>query len=115
MTTKACRFCNNDMVAVPLVIGTRTLEVYFCYTCQSEYVDWGGIVSIHLYTQINNKTYRWSIEENGNVGRLWHVAEPGIPGERPNRKLKLVKYFKHFPNITPSNVERKLKFMLLFL
>lgn len=120
--TLQCKFCQKDAVYVPLVIkGGRgdskyhTFDVRYCYECAAEYVDWGGITSIHLYTTINSRMYRWSIEDGGTLARLWYIGEPGEPGVRANRKLKLVKSFKETPQITPENIERKLRFMLLFL
>jgi hypothetical protein len=121
--TLLCKFCPKETVYVPLSIkggvgdnSFHMFEVHYCYDCKAEYVDWAENTSIHLYTMINNRMYRWSIEGNGTTGRLWYVGEPGEPGIRPNRKLSLVKSFtKDFPPITPQNIERKLRFMLLFL
>jgi len=118
--TLSCRFCNKDTVYVPLKVAQRrTFEVHYCYDCQAEYVEYGKTegTAIHLYTTINDKMYRWSTieSENGTSGYIWYIGEPGEPGIKPNRKLKLLKHFEIPPTIVPSNVERKLRFMLLFL
>lgn len=97
-------------------LGPKQIEAYFCYDCNYEYALLGGVENHHLYTTINNRMYRWSVEEDGATARLWYVGEPGIPGVQPNRKMFHIKSFKeHFPQITPQNIERKLRFILLFL
>ncbi len=117
------------MVYVPLPIkfksrslgatsrGPKQFEVYYCYDCSYEYVLLGsGIENHHLYVTINNRMYRWSVEDEGKLARLWYIGEPGIPGVRANQKLSHIKSFKeYFPEITPQNIERKLRFILLFL
>ncbi len=127
MIKQPCKFCLKDMVYVPLPIkyksrslgatslGPKQIEAYFCYDCSYEYVRMGiDIENHHLYTVVNNRTYRWSLEYG--VAHIWYVGEPGIPGAQPNRKMFLVKTFKEgFPAITPQNIERKMRFMLLFL
>ena len=118
--SKVCTFCQKDTVYVPLVVTPQTssnfrrFEVYYCYDCNAEYVESTG--GVHLYATINNKMYRWSMEEEGTIGRLWSVGEPGIPGAQPNRKMFLIKSFKKdLPVITPQNILEKLKFILVFL
>jgi hypothetical protein len=121
--TQNCTFCQKETVYVPLIVKNkdgkatnRVFQVYYCYDCQAEYAYFGSIKNVHLYTTINNRMYRWSLELNGSMGRLWYVGEPGEPGVRPNRKLELVKNFQSmFPTITPQNIQDKLKFILLFL
>jgi hypothetical protein len=96
-------------------LGPKQIEAHFCYDCNYEYVLFGSDTeNHHLYTTINNRMYRWSLEYG--VAHIWHVGEPGVPGAQPNRKMFLIKTFKDsFPEITPENIERKLRFMLLFL
>jgi hypothetical protein len=98
-------------------LGAHQLTVHYCYDCKYEYVVFGFYDNInqHLYVEINNRTYRWSLEYG--MAQLWYVGEPGIPGERPNRKMKRLQSFKdgYYPSITPQNIEQKLRFMLLFL
>jgi len=121
--TMPCKFCQKETAPVPLIIKGgngdnkyHTFDVHYCYDCAAEYVDWAGVVSIHLYVTINNRMYRWSVEDKGSLARLWYVGEPGEPGVRANRKMFLIKSFKEdFPQITPENIERKLRFILLFL
>ena len=52
---------------------------------------------------------------DGYSGSLWYIGEPGEPGIRPNRKVKILGTFAYPPEINPGNVERKIRFMLLFL
>jgi len=113
--TRLCNFCQKETIYVPLIVSPKhQFEVYYCYDCEAEYVDNTG--GIHLYTTLNGTMYRWSIEVGGTIGRLWRVGEPGIPGERPNRKMRLIKNFKeHIPEITPQNIQEKLKLILVFM
>ena len=98
----------------PLTLrSSHTFDVHYCYNCNYEVVKgWGN----NLYVSIGNRMYRWSITDEDSVARIWYIGEPGVPGVRANRKMFLVKTFNdHFPQITPQNIEQKLKFMLLFL
>lgn len=119
--SKTCVYCQKETVYVPLQFRSssghkHTMEVHYCYDCAAEYVHWGQVNSKHLYTVINNRTYRWSIEIDGSLGRLWAIDEPGVPGKSPNRGLTVVKSFgDKYPTITPQNVNEKLRFILLFL
>jgi hypothetical protein len=114
-----CKFCQKDTVYVPLQVKKWTFEVHYCYDCAAEFVDhkidYGK--TVHLYTTVNDRMYRWSILEDidGYVGHLWYIAEPGEPGIKPNRKLKLLKTFHEPPEIVPENVARKISIMLVFL
>ena len=119
---KQCSFCQKDTVYVPLLVGpkntasnfTRKFEVYYCYDCSAEFVNTTG--GVHLYVNINDKMYRWSVEDEGKLGRLWYVGQPGTPGIEPNRKMFLLKTFKEdLPVITPQNIEEKLRFILVFM
>ena len=114
--TRLCKFCQKESVYVPLTISSKkTFKVYYCYDCSYEYVDKMSWSNHHLYASINNRMYRWSVDESGTAANLWYVGEPGDPGKFPNRKMFLIKTFKDFPQITPQNIERKLRFILLFL
>lgn len=114
-----CKFCQQEAIYVPLKVNQkRTFEVHYCFDCKAEYLDYGTEgTATHLYTSINDKMYRWSVieSEEGSSGFIWFVGEPGEPGVRPNRKLRLLKSFDFLPAIVPANVEQKLRFMLLFL
>lgn len=118
-----CKFCQKETVYVPLVIkggngdsNYHTFDVHYCYDCHAEYVHWGILDSIHLYATINNRLYRWSVELDGTLGRLWVIGEPGEVGVRPNRKVDLVKNFgRVYPDVTPQNIVEKIRFMLTFL
>lgn len=121
---KICEFCNCPLIYVPINIGstysahTRILRVHYCSDCKAEYVYWsddGIVASINLYTIINNKLYRWSVTPGTKGGRLWYVADLGIPGHHPNTGLCLLKTFKECPQLNPKNVEEKIRFMLLYL
>ncbi len=121
MASPPCKFCQKETAYVPLTlshsgISAIKINAYFCHDCQYEYAPIGGMKYHHLYKMVNNRMYRWSIEDTTKVARLWYVGQPGIPGQVPNKDLKILKTFEdHYPEITPENVERKLKFILLFL
>lgn len=123
-----CRFCQNEATYVPLKIehksrgpgfstgAPKVIPVYYCYDCQAEYAFFGSFLNVHIYTTIRDRMYRWSVEWNGAMGRLWYVGKPGIPGKVSNDDLQLVKDFNQtYPNITPQNIQKKLRFILLFL
>lgn len=117
--TLLCKFCQKDTAYVPLQVKTRKFEVHYCYDCSAEYVEYGDTKAIHIYTVISNRMYRWSINEiteQPDYGTIWYVGEPGEPGIRPNKKMKMLKSFTDYlPHITPNNIQSKLRFMLLFL
>ena len=118
-----CKFCQAKMEYVPLSVRSsnknfRTMDVFYCYKCDYEYNKVGTWENHHVYKIVNSKMYRWSIAFfNDATARLWYVGEPGAPGVRPNRKMKLLQRFEAgcYPSITPQNIEQKLRFMLLFL
>lgn len=126
---KVCEFCNVPTMYVPISTGVgsgqalrgnmeRVLRVHFCSDCQAEYVYWsndGALATIHLYTTINKRTYRWSMVPGVNGGRLWHIGQPGIPGKEPNKDLTLLKNLEDLNAITPKNVEEKIRTYLPFL
>lgn len=116
-----CKFCQKEMAYVPLTlshsgISAITVPAYYCHGCNYEYAPIGGMKNHHLYRMVGEKMYRWSYEETTNVARIWYVGKPGVPGVSPNSDLKLLKSFEeHFPEVTPQNVEDKLKLVLVFL
>lgn len=128
---KICDFCHRETKYVPLVIKAtvpnfganvaarqRSIRVHFCYGCQAEYVFWlgpNGEPTVHLYVSINDAVYRWSVDSDGIFGRLWHIKEPGVPGVKQNTKSDLLKTFKgNLPDITPQNIDEKIRFILLW-
>lgn len=125
-----CTFCQKETLdkSLPLEPSNmsaktgRLLRVNFCEKCLAEYVYWSEGDEIpfvtNLYITINDKMYRWSRDYHEGKGRLWYVEEPGEPGSRPNKKLKLLKTFHkadETPNITPQNIVEKVKLILLFM
>jgi hypothetical protein len=94
------------------------LYVYFCDACRAEtvsFADDGNYFSHSLYTVINDRMYRWTTFKGTIAGVLSHIGKPGIPGERPNGSVTNLLELKIYPNITPENVQEKIRFMLLFL
>jgi hypothetical protein len=122
---KDCQFCSQPTLYVPLtttainpVSKTRSLRVHFCADCQAEYVIWkddGSVASIHLYTTINDKMYRWTTGTSIKHARLFYIGQPGIPGKEANKEVEFIQRFDTFPQITPQNIEEKIRFMLPFL
>lgn len=119
-----CDFCQQETAYVPLVakvVGTsseRLLRVHFCQGCMAEYVYWsqdGERAATHLYVVINDKTYRWTTYPTRAAAFLAYIEEPGIPGIRPNQKIKNLQKFIDHPFITPQNINEKIRFMLPFL
>ena len=122
---KTCHYCNKDTAYVPLTVARpgmmarlRIIKVYYCQECQAEYVYWSDIntlSSIHLYTTINGKMYRWSTGTTDTDARLWYIANPGVPGQTHNSGVELLKNFPDHPDLTPQNVQAKIHFMLPYL
>lgn len=111
-------------------LAEQGLYSYFCTPCSSEYVAWisahDRIIriqpdieykgSLHLYTTINEKLYRWTVSLDMKVAYLRHYKEPGVPGKIPNRKSELLHVFRdNIPEITPANIKEKIQTFLIFL
>lgn len=116
-----CQFCGQGAGYSPIPeMETHGVSVYFCYPCRAEYlVYWDGPqASVSLYTEINGKMFRWT-KTNAGSGTISHIVDPGEPGVRKNGKVETVKHFQAskdpLPNVTPQNVNEKLRTWLLFL
>ena len=124
---KPCKFCQQMATYAPLdELEIYGVKVFYCYQCKAEYLYYtsGGTpttyASVSLYTEINNKMYRWTIIENGHgkSARLWWIKNPGIPGTRINSDLESVVYFEDFvppSDITPQNIMNKISLWLPFV
>lgn len=127
---KICRFCSGPVPYTPLAeMEELDVKVYFCSTCIAEYCyfwddvhgSWqrnGQPSSVSLYTTINTKVYRWTISSTGDAN-LWYIKNPGIPGTRKNIDLECLKSFMtkdgSVPEITPQNINDKIRTWLVFL
>lgn len=115
---KPCMFCPNMAGYYPLNETSQYgIAVHFCHTCQAEYLFYqsGDKASVSLYTEINGKTYRWTVLSS-NDATLWWIKEPGIPGQKKNEGLVVVRSFEApAPQLTPSNVKEKIQLWLPFL
>src|SRR4051812_47571370 len=113
MKHKKCTFCLKEAPHSPILEMERHgVEIYFCHECKAEYLYFvgGTLAGTSLYTEINNKTYRWSFNSTGSA-QLWFIKEPGEPGVRKNENLVPIKYFSYdekVPQITPTNINEKL-------
>lgn len=115
-----CKFCGQAAPYTPLCeMEENGVQVFFCSLCYAEYLFWPNQsqpLSASLYVKINSKMYRWTVFEGGTKAQLWFVKEPGVPGTRVNRNLDMLKYFADsVPEITPSNIEQKIRTWLTFL
>jgi hypothetical protein len=96
-------------------------DVYFCHRCQAEYVYFrrsSSLANTSLYTTIGGRMYRWSIARS--IGQVWYIKTPGEPGVRRNEGMELVKSFcpeagESIPQLTPANINEKLRTWLVFL
>lgn len=118
MNTYCCHFCLEQISSAPIEELTKFgMQVYFCHTCLAEYVFVGNGKSLshyNLYATINNKMYRWTI--NDSCALLRYVKCPGQVGSIVNRDLGILKIFKSdIPIITPQNIKDKLQTYLIFL
>jgi hypothetical protein len=123
--TRPCQFCLGEATYAPLeAMKYYGFEIFFCATCQAEYIyhfqncSEVKYSSISLYTEINDKMYRWTTVLDGAKRRcsLWYIKEPGLPGVKPNRKLNcLFASCEEMPPVTPQNIQGKISSWLTFL
>jgi len=122
-----CKFCNKPASYEPIErMEEFSIKVFFCHPCQAEYLRFYNVFkdelsrtsSVSLYTKINGKTYRWTWQADGN-GQLWHVKNPGTPGRQVNEGMEAIYYVEKENvrglNITPQNIESRVRSWLLFL
>jgi len=119
-----CKFCPNMAAHSPLhelsaEAFMQRFSIYFCSNCHAEYIykKRGPLYSWSLYTTINEKVYRWSLLADHSSATLWLVKVPGVPGIRVNKGMKLIKAFDGdlIPDITPININDKVRTWLVFL
>jgi hypothetical protein len=124
VVTPLCQFCQTETAYAPLMDMKGHAEIFFCSNCQAEYLYYTygtetiSAFSISLYTEINDKMYRWTIYRDFYIHRatLWWVGDPGIPGVKSNRKMKcLWSCSEEMPELTPQNVKEKISHWLSFL
>ena len=112
-----CQFCDKPTVNANLEEMSRYgVYVQFCHTCLAEYVFYRDETLSHysLYTTLGEKMYRWTIAHS--VAFIRYVEKPGIPGQVPNKDMRVVHRFANdIPEITPQNINEKLKTYLVFL
>jgi hypothetical protein len=121
--THPCQFCLGEAQYAPLEVMTQYgYEIYFCATCQAEYIYYNTpnikATSVSLYAEVKDKLYRWTAYREGAEIRhtLWWVREPGLPGIKANRKMKcLLSYKEEMPIITPKNIQSKIFSWLPYL
>lgn len=117
MNNHNCNFCQQQTKNATFGDLERYgMKVNFCHTCLAEYVFYsdGALSHWSLYTTINEKMYRWTVNSASAWLRL--IGTPGIPGVSQNEDLKNIRVFKeNIPEINPSNISEKLRTYLLFL
>lgn len=119
---KICKFCNQEVKDAPVdEMSKHGIGVFFCHACQAEYLFFrsGHCASVSLYTNINERCYRWTVT-SVDTAQLWYVKEPGIPGVKKNEGMAPVKSFNKdkgdaIPQLTPANVNGKVRMWLPFL
>lgn len=116
---KECIFCHRAVPLTPIEILKDYMYVYFCHPCQAEYCTLSITnteLSYHIYTMINNKMYRLSHHYNSDRVQIWFIGLPGIPGKLENRELSLILTLSKdiLPEITPDNVNEKLRTYIVF-
>lgn len=125
-----CRFCSKMLTHAPLQdMVFHGIDVYFCHPCKVEYlIKWinykidGYYISYSIYHYINDRLFRFTVS-SASTAQLWRFDEPGEVGVRANKKAVFIKgfgfknalEFTPIPEITPSNIDSKLKTYLLFL
>lgn len=108
-----CSFCQTSVPPAPIQsLAAFGIDVYFCYTCNAEYVDYKNKITVSLYTSIEDKLYRWSIYDHAH--RLYSYKTFGIPGKSVNTGAKLLATLPP-SDIHPHNVRNKIKLFLTFI
>lgn len=116
-----CDFCKQEAPHTPIqALESKGLKIYFCENCNTEYTLWNDQTPAarHMYVTINDKLYRWTITRAGQGVKAYlrYYKDPGIPGAMVNRNQELLQIFtESIPEITPDNIEQKIRFILLFL
>lgn len=118
MKSIKCKFCHGEAVYSPIEdLKQHAINIFFCDTCRAEYLAFpdSRISSVSIYTEINNKMYRWTTTSN-NRGTLSIIKNPGIPSNRKNEGVIYVLSFNNIlPNtVTPDNIQQKIKAWLIF-
>jgi len=118
-TPVPCKFCGGGAGYAPIdTLKYSHIDVYFCHTCSAEYVFWGKVnpknQTYSIYTQIGDRHFRVTVNSD-NTCTIWFIGEIGVPGKSLNQKLKKIKHFNYIPDITPSNINQKLRSWLPFL
>jgi hypothetical protein len=112
-----CKFCGREVSYEPLKeMEEYGVKVYFCHPCLAEYVYWndGAHATASVYITYRDRMYRWTV--SNDMGQLWYIKNPGVPGTRRNENLELIKTFRRdIPHINPSNFLEKLSIYLVFL
>jgi len=118
MDVQICQYCGNPTTYSPIAQMERYgYKVFFCHTCQVEYVNQSDWSRVALYTTVKGKMFRYTMAKNEAYAQLWKIDKPGIPGVRVNEKMKLIVSFNDIQGIviTPQNIQSKIKSWLPFL
>jgi hypothetical protein len=117
-----CKFCNCNATYSPIpAMENYGAKIFFCHPCQAEYIRYtrgshSKYPSVSLYVTIRDKMYRWTDSGEGQFANLWYVKEPGEPGARVNKLMvHLLGVTKDIPELTPLNIESKIRAWLPFL
>lgn len=112
-----CSFCGKVTPEVKCDgLNKHGLDVYYCNECSTEYLYWsdGKFAGIYLYVNIGERSYRWSTNSDKTKGYL-RRCQPSPHAETPYPVKLLASFDAPLPEITPDNIEQKVKTMLVFL
>jgi hypothetical protein len=109
-----CKFCAKNLTYVGFI--SKNDKYYSCFDCnvQYQYAD-GFRECTKLYTKINDRVYVASIDFSGLTVYYFDTDQVTVS----DMETRVKHHFKSFkpevmPDITPENVNRKLKTILVF-
>jgi hypothetical protein len=116
MNNNNCHYCDNFLLLeIKLVeLNSLRINVYYCSQCDVDYLCLNDkLVSVSIYTTINNNIFRYTVSLNGK-SQLCKVQEQ-YKHSRNITKDKIILRFENAKDITPENFKEKLQHWLIFL
>lgn len=118
-----CIFCQSTLSTIQSDYFSYIQEdcnifIFFCNHCYADFITFKNLslASSSLYTVINNHTYKWSQPPNLSK-KLWIIPNGQIPcfPVKPHPSLLIKQFSPSSPNLSPHNINKKIKTLLAFL
>jgi len=118
---KYCQYCQKEVINSLYIddLAEVNINIYFCNNCNVEYLYFDKsdtFISKSIYTSINNIVYRWVDPSFGSC-QLIKVCSNTIPDLKRYNLTNhiIIKCNKGEIEISPSNINKKVKNILLLL